>query len=244
MENNFQIKKLEEYKEILHSCSKCGLCQKDCPVFAQTKNETNLARGIVIMLRNVLKGNLKLNNVSKHLDNCIACTKCKTICPSDIDMSEIAINIKKECLEKNKLKAFFIKFVQSKLIFGFYLFINKILKNVLIKKSKKFDNKVYFFSGCKISNGKLNRIIDDFNKKQIEVVFLDILCCGFPYLKSGNFNKFIKTAKVNNLKIKKYGKIYFTCENCFNVFNLCKKISGENFNSTEFVLFKDFEQNP
>lgn len=193
------------------------------------------------MLRNVLKGKLKLNKVSKHLDNCIACTKCKSICPTGIDMSEIAINIKKESLEKNCLKNLLIKIVQSKLFFGFYLTIKKVFKNFFLNKSKNFDKKVYFFSGCKDSVADLNKIIDEFNKQQIEVAFLDIDCCGFPYLKSGNFDKFIKTMKINTRKFKDYEKIYFTCEKCLDVFNLYRKIAEDGIRQIEFTLFKDFE---
>ena len=63
------MKKLEEYKDILHKCSKCGLCQNVCPIFKETQNECNLIRGIIIMLRGVIKGELKLKEVEKYLEN-------------------------------------------------------------------------------------------------------------------------------------------------------------------------------
>ena len=243
MENNFQTKKTEDYKEILHRCSKCGLCQKKCPVFIKTKNEKYLARGIVIMLRNVFNKKLKLKDAAKHIDNCIACTKCKDICPSEIDMSEISICIKKECLDNNKIKKVFVEFLQSDCVLGVLLYTANILRNLFIKKSKKFDKKAVFFFGCKTGLKKINKIIEKFNDDKTEIICINSLCCGLPYLKSGNIKQFEKTAKSNMNKIKDYDKVYFTCEKCLNVFNFYKQILNGDTDSKEFILFKDSEEN-
>lgn len=241
MENNFQTKKTEDYKEILHRCSKCGLCQKECPVFIKTKNEKYLARGIVIMLRNVFNKKLKLKDVSKHIDNCIACTKCKSICPSEIDMSEISVCIKKECLDNNKIKKVFVEFLQSDFVLGIFINILNSVRNIFIKKSEKYDKKTVFFFGCKTGLSKINKITEKFNQDKTEVIYIDSLCCGLPYLKSGNIKQFVKTAEKNMNKIKDYDKICFVCEKCMNVFNFYRQVLNADTGSKEFVLFKDFE---
>lgn len=241
MENNFQTKKTEDYKEILHGCSKCGLCQKVCPVFAETKNEKYLARGIIIMLRSVFNKKLKLKDAAKHIDNCIACTKCKDICPSEIDMSEISICIKKECLDNNKIKKVFVEFLQSDFILGVLLYAANILRSLFIKKSKKFDKKVIFFIGCKTPLSTINKITEKYNRESIEVIYVNSVCCGLPYLQSGNIKQFKKSAEKNMNKIKDYDKVYFICEKCLNVFNFYKQILNEHTNSKEFILFKDSE---
>ena len=235
MENNFQIKKTEDYKEVFHRCSKCGLCQKECPVFIKTKNEKYLARGIIIMLRSVLDKKLKLKSVSKLTDNCIACTKCKNICPSEINMSEISICIKKECLDNAPIKKFFICFLQSDFVLGNLLKIANLIRNMFIKKSKKFDKKVVFFAGCKTPVSKINKLTKKYNSENTEVIYVNSICCGLPYLKSGNINQFVKTAKQNMNKIKDFDKIHFTCEKCLNVFNLYREFLSDN-SSKEFIL--------
>ena len=55
------MKKLDEYKEIIHKCSKCGLCQSVCPAYQTTGNECAVSRGQFIMLRGVINGDLKMN---------------------------------------------------------------------------------------------------------------------------------------------------------------------------------------
>ena len=60
------MKKLTDFKEEIHKCSKCGLCQSVCPVYNITGNDCSVSRGKFIMLNGIIKGDLKLNkNVNK-----------------------------------------------------------------------------------------------------------------------------------------------------------------------------------
>ena len=46
-----KIKSLSDYKEEIHRCSKCGLCQSVCPIFQLTGNECTVSRVQIIMLK-------------------------------------------------------------------------------------------------------------------------------------------------------------------------------------------------
>lgn len=115
------MKKLINYKEEIHKCSKCGLCQSVCPVYEQTKNDCSVSRGKFIMLNGVVKGDLKLNkNINKYLDMCLKCNACKNFCPSDIDARKIFLAAKSEYFE-TQAGSFFIKLFQSKFVFKTFL---------------------------------------------------------------------------------------------------------------------------
>lgn len=137
------MKKLTDYKEEIHKCSKCGLCQSVCPVYEQTGNDCSVSRGKFIMLNGIIKGDLELNkNVNKYLDMCLKCNACKDFCPSDIDARKIFLAAKSEyfqkCPEKKLISAF-----QSKFVFKFVLNMIKIASNTY--RFLKFDKLVSKF---------------------------------------------------------------------------------------------------
>ena len=60
---------LNDFKDDINKCSKCGLCQSVCPVYKITGNDCAVSRGKFVMLDGVIKGDLKLNkNIEKYLD--------------------------------------------------------------------------------------------------------------------------------------------------------------------------------
>ena len=87
------MKKLEDFKEEIQRCSKCGICQHACPVYQELGNDCAVSRGQFIMLDGVIKGDLKLNkNINKYLDLCLKCNKCKSACPTSIDVVQIILS--------------------------------------------------------------------------------------------------------------------------------------------------------
>ena len=54
------MKQLVDFKKEIHKCSKCGLCQAECPIYKITGNDCSVSRGQFIMLKGFLKGELKL----------------------------------------------------------------------------------------------------------------------------------------------------------------------------------------
>ena len=138
------MKKLTDFKEEIHKCSKCGLCQSVCPVYNITGNDCSVSRGKFIMLNGIIKGDLKLNkNVNKYLDMCLKCNACKNFCPSGIDARQIFLTAKSEyfqtCSSSNFIKAF-----QSKLVFTCILNMAKIAsKTYRFIKFDKIVNKFY-----------------------------------------------------------------------------------------------------
>lgn len=120
------MKKLFDYKDEIHKCSKCGLCQSVCPVYEQTGNDCTVSRGKFIILNGVVKGDLKLNsNINKYLDMCLKCNSCKNFCPSGIDARKIFITAKSEYF-KNSPNSHLIKGFQSKFVFNNFLNLAKI----------------------------------------------------------------------------------------------------------------------
>lgn len=123
------MKKLVDYREEIHKCSRCGLCQSVCPVYEVTGNDCCVSRGKFIMLNGIVKGDLQLNkNVNKYLDMCLKCNACKDFCPSGIDARRIFLTAKSQYFAKcpTSPSSFFIRGFQSKFVFNSALRLVKV----------------------------------------------------------------------------------------------------------------------
>jgi len=137
------MKKLIDYKEEIHKCSKCGLCQSVCPVYKVTGNDCSVSRGKFIMLGGIIKGDLELNkNVNKYLDMCLKCNACKDFCPSDIDARKIFLTAKAEYFNKAP-NSRFIRTLHSAPVFN--LFLNYAKMATSTYKFLRFDKLVRAF---------------------------------------------------------------------------------------------------
>ena len=208
------MKNLSQYKNEIHSCSKCGLCQSVCPIYEITKNDCSVSRGMFIMLKRFLKGELKMSKkLNRYLDLCLKCGACTKFCPSGIDIVDIIASAKAEYFNSSWIEKI-ISFIQSKLIFGLGVnLLSLFSKNI---QSKKFDKKVIYFGGCG-GNLKGNKsVISILNSCNIEVITPKFGCCGIPFYVRGDKNTF-EIAKANFIKlIEKYDikEIVTTCASC------------------------------
>lgn len=227
------MKKLEDFKEEINKCSKCGLCQSVCPIYKLTGNDCAVSRGKFVMLDGVLKGDLKLNsNINKYLDLCLKCDKCSNFCPSSIDVCKILETAKYE-YEKNTLWGKFIFFLESKYVFGNLLKLFKTLinphplregKQLFASEASNRDVeagenklKLLYFKGC------VNNIFPQtdkflyklFDNSDVEIIEKDFDCCGLPFLSSGNLERF-EEVKKHNLELMNcdFDYILTDCASC------------------------------
>ena len=107
------MKDLISFKSQIRKCSKCGLCQAECPIYGVTGNDCSVSRGHFVMLQGVLEGKLKLTKtVKRYLDLCLKCGKCSKFCPSGIDVVDVIASAEFEYFKSNKFEkfAFYLEF--------------------------------------------------------------------------------------------------------------------------------------
>lgn len=219
------MKGLKDFEKELNKCSKCGLCQDSCPVFKLTKNECAVSKGKFIMLHGVAKGELKLSkNINRYLDMCTKCEKCKTSCPSGINVCEIFNIAKFEYMNKH-FSSRIINFIQSKFIFDGVLKFFEYLTKPFRPQNLSSENPkttVVYFKGCvnKVcpkTDIYLNKI---FQNQGIKVIEPNFECCGLPFLSEGNLERFEQVAKNNITKLEGLDYNYFVtdCASCESTF--------------------------
>jgi glycolate oxidase iron-sulfur subunit len=81
----------------IDKCSKCGKCRSVCPVFAETNDESMVARGRITLAEALISGELEYSGrYLRSLKSCIRCMRCVEACPSGVDVAEIVRSMRAE----------------------------------------------------------------------------------------------------------------------------------------------------
>ena len=222
----FSMKRLADYKDELHSCSKCGLCQSVCPIYKITGNDCTVSRGQFIMLQGIIKGELKMSKtINRYLDLCLKCGACTKFCPSGIDVVDIVALAKAEYFKLHKTEK--LKTTVIKILLNILHFIHNI--NIFKPKSKVYDKKVVYFAGC---GGVQNSVIKLLNSMNIEVISPNFSCCGFPLFVRGDMRSFKKYMDKFYFILEKYSNydIVTNCATCEKTLKSYQKYGGKIVN--------------
>ena len=204
------MKRLADYKNELHTCSKCGLCQSVCPIYKITGNECTVSRGLFIMLQGIIKNEFVMSKtINRYLNLCLKCNACSKFCPSGIDVVDIIALAKAEYFKLHKIEKF--KTSVLKYIINSFNFIKKL--NLFLPKSKTFDKKVIYFGGC---GGVQSGVIKLLNSINIEVITPNFDCCGFPFFVKGDIDSFKEYADKFYSTLEKYEgyEVVTNCATC------------------------------
>ena len=70
----------------LDACVHCGFCLQACPTYVVLEDENDSPRGRLLLMRSLLEGSLETSDeaVRQHLDQCLGCRACETVCPSGV----------------------------------------------------------------------------------------------------------------------------------------------------------------
>ena len=77
---------LQIAEKILRSCVHCGFCLSACPTYTLLGDERDSPRGRIYLIKDMLENDRSADDATTlHLDRCLSCLSCMTVCPSSVD---------------------------------------------------------------------------------------------------------------------------------------------------------------
>jgi glycolate oxidase iron-sulfur subunit len=71
------------------TCVHCGFCLPACPTYRVLGEEMDSPRGRIVLMKEVLEGELALEEALPHIDRCLGCLGCVSACPSGVKYGEL-----------------------------------------------------------------------------------------------------------------------------------------------------------
>ena len=94
---------LEANTDRLLTCVHCGLCLPACPTYRQLGNENDSPRGRIYLMRGVVENKVGIaKSFTTHIDLCLGCRGCETVCPSGVPYGHLLEAARAE-VSKHKL---------------------------------------------------------------------------------------------------------------------------------------------
>jgi glycolate oxidase iron-sulfur subunit len=102
-----KLKDLEDYREEIEQCVKCGACRAHCPVFGAEKREGRVARGKIALAHSILEGEVDLEaKVLEDMSQCLLCGSCCAQCPNKVPTEDIVAATRRRIAEQQGLSTF------------------------------------------------------------------------------------------------------------------------------------------
>jgi len=258
-----EFNEVKKHIEIIEFCGKCGDCttsgtqittakrhvDKPCPVKNVLGFEAYDARGRIIILKNLLKNNLIVDDsLLEWAYTCTQCGSCKETClaiEGGIDTPLLM-----EALRKDLVKE------------GFKVKKHEDILESIIKNHNPYgepkEERLTFLKGKKFSQTSENLLYlgctSSYRQQELALASIDLLenlgiefqiledenCCGSVLKRYGYMKDFEDLAKSNlsNLKEKNIKNIIFPCAGCYRTY----KVDYEPVNDTaiKFIHLVEF----
>lgn len=88
-----------EAEAILRACVHCGFCTATCPTYQLLGDELDSPRGRIYLMKQMLEGQPVTQKTQMHLDRCLTCRACETVCPSGVRYGRL-VDISRDIVEK------------------------------------------------------------------------------------------------------------------------------------------------
>lgn len=105
--------KLEQCRDNLFRCLKCGTCHSFCPTYLATLDETKGPRGRLALIQALLDGKLTSSKrLNFLLSTCLSCMACRDACPNEVNPVKIIVTARDDIADNKYLVSSALKFTR------------------------------------------------------------------------------------------------------------------------------------
>ena len=79
----------EPMAHAIQTCVHCGFCLAACPTYQEFGQEMDSPRGRIVLMKQVLEGELPAKSAQVHIDRCLGCLACEPACPSGVPYRDL-----------------------------------------------------------------------------------------------------------------------------------------------------------
>jgi glycolate oxidase iron-sulfur subunit len=100
-----RYEQIRRFESDLSQCMKCGFCTFWCPVYQEERVESSVARGKNMMIRGLLRGDLKYTKeYAARLNKCTLCMTCTANCPAKANIPNVIVAARADTVKAKGLK--------------------------------------------------------------------------------------------------------------------------------------------
>src|SRR4051794_31996439 len=85
----------------IESCVHCGFCLPTCPTYVTEQEEMDSPRGRIVLMKEVLEGDLTYEAAMPFIDNCLGCQACETACPSGVAYGDLVTSFRAQAEQEH-----------------------------------------------------------------------------------------------------------------------------------------------
>ena len=229
MDGKYEFEK--KFRDQVLRCSSCGFCRAVCPVFGLTKRPAFNARGKMLILKEVMDGNVELNDeLVETLFQCTTCAGCTNQCPSDVNPPEIIKQVRKDMVHRGTCHPVFEGMNR---VLAEYSNIYSEDAPEDFERERNKQAEIVFFIGCVGSYREDEATLATLHildHLKVDYTLIDEVCCSGALEDVGfNVNQRLSQKNVDLILATGAKTVITGCPYCSRTFN----------NKTEYSALKD-----
>ncbi len=150
MSTTYQYENIEKFRDELEKCTKCGFCMASCPVYREERIESSVARGKIMLIRALVKGELTANDaMGWQLNQCTLCMTCSANCPAGTRVPAVITAARADKVIKTGLplsyRLIYRWLLPRRRLFGYVLRLASWFQGIFLPKTEGSIRHLSFF---------------------------------------------------------------------------------------------------